>query len=149
MTERGLFNIDPPMTRQLITQTSLVTHFRDFQHVKSTSWPSREPDASRLLDSPPISSNSPSQDVYGKSMLGAVTLSPPALPNGSVPRRLTSRASRSFQVTRPPMLQMVPNVSPASVRWHRPLLLSRGNSVDSLMYVNPRMSPNPPRAHRP
>lgn len=145
MTERGLFNIDPPMSRQLITQSP---PFRDFQHAKSTSWPSREPEASRLLDSPPISSNPPSQAVYGKPMLGAVALSPPALPNRSVPRRLTLRASRSFQVTRPPMLQTMPNVSPASARWQRPLLPSHRNSVNSFMYLNPRMPPNPPRAHR-
>jgi hypothetical protein len=146
MTERGLFNIDPATFRQFITQTPLVTHF---QHAKSTSWPSREPDASRLSDSPPISSNSPSQDVYGKPMLGAVALSPPALPNRSVPRRLTLRANRSFQITRPLMLQTMPNVPPASVRWQRPLPLLRGNSADSFMYINPRMPPNPPRAHRP
>lgn len=149
MTERGLFNIDPSMARQLITQTPLVTHFHGSQHAKSTSWPSGDWDTSSLLDSSPISSNSPSQDVYGKPMLGAVALSPPALPNRSVPRRLTLRASRSFQVTRPPMLQTMPNVSPASVRWQRPLLLSQRNSVDSFMYINPRMPPNPPRAYRP
>lgn len=40
MTERGMFNVDPPMSRQLITQTPLVTHFRGFQYEKSTSSPS-------------------------------------------------------------------------------------------------------------